>query len=36
MRIDPMKATTEAKPKPAPADDPRPAFHKDVGGPYAI
>ena len=36
MRIEPMKATTEAKPKPAPAEDPRPAFHKDVGGPYAL
>ena len=35
VRIDPMTATTEAKPKPAPADDPRPAFFRDVGGPYA-
>jgi hypothetical protein len=36
LRIDPLKATTEAKPKPVPADDPRPPFHKDVGGPYAV
>jgi hypothetical protein len=35
MEIEPLGATTEAKPKPAPADDPRPAFHKNVGGPYA-
>jgi len=36
MRIDPMKATTEAKPKPAQPDDPRPSFHRNVGGPYAV
>ena len=36
MRIDPVKETTEAKPQPAPADDPRPTFHKNVGGPYAV
>lgn len=34
MRIDPMKATTEAKPKPAQPDDPRSAFIRNVGGPY--
>ena len=34
MEVKPLGATTEAKPKPAPADDPRPAFHKNVGGPY--
>jgi hypothetical protein len=27
--------TTEAKPRPPQADDPRPAFWRDVGGPYA-
>jgi len=27
--------TVEAKPKPPQADDPRPAFWRDVGGPYA-
>jgi hypothetical protein len=36
MKLDPIKATTESKPRPAPADDPRPAFHKNVGGPYAV
>ena len=34
-RVEPLKATTEAKPKPAQAEDPRPPFWKDVGGPYA-
>jgi hypothetical protein len=34
MRIDPVKATTEAKPQPAQADDPRSAFIRNVGGPY--
>jgi hypothetical protein len=34
MEIKPLGETTEAKPKPPQADDPRPAFHKDVGGPY--
>ena len=36
MEIEPLGTTTEAKPKPAPADDPRPVFHKNVGGPYAV
>ena len=31
----PEKTTTEAKPKPPQADDPRPALWRDVGGPYA-
>jgi hypothetical protein len=34
MEIDPLTATSEAKPQPTPADDPRPAFHRNVGGPY--
>jgi hypothetical protein len=34
MKIDPVTETTEAKPQPAPADDPRSAFHRNVGGPY--
>ena len=34
IRIDPMTATTEAKPKPAPADDPRSSLHRNVGGAY--
>jgi hypothetical protein len=33
--VDPLKATTEAKPEPAQAEDPRPVLWKDVGGPYA-
>jgi hypothetical protein len=33
-RIDPVKATTEAKPKPPQADDPRSAYDRNVGGPY--
>ena len=32
MEIKPLGATTEAKPKPAPADDPRSAFIKNAGG----
>ena len=32
MKIDPIKATTEAKPQPAPADDPRSSFNKNTGG----
>ena len=34
-RRDPLKGTTEAKPKPSEPDDPRPAYWKNVGGPYA-
>ena len=35
MRIDPVKETTEARPKPELAPDPRSAFIRNVGGPYA-
>lgn len=35
IRVDPTKATVEARPSPAQAPDPRPAFIRDVGGPYA-
>jgi len=28
----PMKTTTEAKPRPPMADDPRPSFERNVGG----
>jgi hypothetical protein len=31
----PVKETTEAKPKPPQADDPRPSMWRNVGGPYA-
>ncbi len=36
MRIDPVKETTEAKPEPAQADDPRSSFDRNVGGPYGL
>jgi hypothetical protein len=32
MEIQPLGAITEAKPKPAPADDPRSTFTKNTGG----
>ncbi len=32
--IDPLKATTEAKPKPPQPDDPRPNYWRDTGGPW--
>jgi hypothetical protein len=31
-RVDPLKATTEAKPAPPMADDPRPSAWRDTGG----
>lgn len=31
----PLGSRQEARPRPANADDPRPAFWRDVGGPYA-
>jgi len=34
-RIDPLKATTEAKPKPPEADDPRPAIFRNLP-PYGL
>jgi hypothetical protein len=33
VRIDPLKEAVESKPRPE-APDPRPAFFRDVGGPY--
>jgi len=36
MEIQPLGETTEAKPTPPQADDPRPSFHRNVGGPYAV
>jgi hypothetical protein len=33
-RIDPLHGTVAAKPRPSEADDPRPAFWRNVGGPY--
>jgi hypothetical protein len=34
QRVDPVKATTEAKPKPAQPDDPRTTYDRNVGGPW--
>ena len=36
MRIDPIGEATEARPRPPQADDPRPAAHRNIGGPYAV
>jgi hypothetical protein len=33
-RIDPLKTTTEAKPKPPQPDDPRTSYDRSVGGPW--
>lgn len=34
LRVDPVKETTEARPRPELAPDPRSAFIRNVGGPY--
>jgi hypothetical protein len=34
IRLDPLTTTTEARPQPAPADDPRTSFDRNVGGPW--
>ena len=36
VRLDPLKECVVAKPRPTEAPDPRPAFIRNVGGPYAI
>jgi hypothetical protein len=36
MRVDPLKTTAEAKPKPPEPDDPRSSYERNVGGPWAI
>jgi hypothetical protein len=33
-RHDPLGTAQESKPRPPQADDPRPAFWRDVGGPF--
>ncbi|NUT56235.1 MAG: hypothetical protein HOQ03_09660 [Thermoleophilia bacterium] len=33
---EPMTSTTEARPRPPTADDPRPVAHRNIGGPYAV
>ena len=35
VRLDPLKQGVVAKPRPTEAPDPRPAFIRNVGGPYA-
>jgi hypothetical protein len=35
VRLDPLKQGVVAKSRPSEAPDPRPAFFRDVGGPYA-
>jgi hypothetical protein len=34
VRIDPLTATVESHARPQPAEDPRPLFDKNVGGPW--
>jgi hypothetical protein len=34
VRLDPLQATVESRPRPQPAEDPRPLFDKNVGGPW--
>ena len=34
MRIDPLKTSIEAKPKPPQPDDPRTTYDRNVGGPW--
>ena len=36
MRLDPVKETTEARPKPPQAPDPRTPFERNVGGHWGI
>jgi hypothetical protein len=33
-RVDPLKTTTEAKPRPPQPDDPRTSYDRGVGGPW--
>src|SRR4051794_1148466 len=34
MRVDPVKATVETKPKPPQPDDPRTPYERNIGGPW--
>lgn len=34
QKVDPLKTTTEAKPKPSQPDDPRTSYDRNVGGPW--
>ena len=33
-KLDPLKVSIQAKPKPSPSDDPRPSTWRDLGGPH--
>jgi hypothetical protein len=35
VKLEPLHAAIETRPRPAPADDPRTLFDKNVGGPWA-
>jgi hypothetical protein len=35
LRLGSLKETVETKPKPPEPDDPRPAYWRNIGGPYA-
>jgi hypothetical protein len=34
MRVDPVKATVETKPRPPEPDDPRTPYDRNIGGPW--
>jgi hypothetical protein len=34
MRVDPVKATVESKPRPPEPDDPRTPYERNIGGPW--
>jgi hypothetical protein len=34
QRVDPLKTTSEAKPKPSQPDDPRTTYDRNIGGPW--
>jgi hypothetical protein len=34
IRLDPLKATVESRAQPAPPEDPRTSYDKNVGGPW--
>jgi hypothetical protein len=34
VRVDPLHEAVESRPRPQPAEDPRPLFDKNVGGPW--
>lgn len=36
VRLDPLKAGVESRPRPQPAEDPRSAFEQNAGGAYGV